>query len=189
MRKILLLILLLIPFNVFAYNIDLSTYDTKDLNGIIEDLKIDKKIEDKKEGYPIYVLYGRECDYSKDFINFYIDKVIPNYNDKVYLIGFEDWHNQDNTALFKSVLKYKNSSYDGSPLIVIGNRLFEGYTSSYDNQILSSISKLDNTNIFEEMNKIENKDMDNKSKLIIISILFVLLLILGIVFIKRKNNY
>ncbi len=189
MKKYLLLILLLIPTIVFAYDINLDDYNKKDLNGILSDVGNNKYIDNTQNvhGKPIYVFYGKECNYSKEFINFYVDKVLPQYKDKVYIVGFETWHDPQNGALGSTILSYKKSNYNGSPLIIIGDRIFEGYTSSYDSQILSAIKNLNDEDIFKSMNSIENRDLDNHTKLYVISILFIILIVAGVIFIFKKK--
>ena len=191
MKKYLLLLILLIPFSVFAYDIKLDDYNKKDLNQILTDVENDKFInnEENEKGIPIYVFYGKECNYSKSFINFYIDKVLPLYHDKIHIIGFETWHDSKNQSLLLGVLEYKKTDYNGSPYIIIGNETFEGYTSSYDNQILNAIKNYDNKDIFEDMNNIQDRDLNNNIKLILLIVLFVSLIIVVLIFNKKKVNY
>ena len=189
MKKYIILLLLIIPLNVFAYDIDINKYNTKNIDNILSDVGNDKYVNNNQNenGYPIYFFYGKECGYSKDFIEFYVNKVIPQYGDKIHIVGFETWHDSNNKDLMKQVLEYKKSSYDGSPLIIIGDRIFEGYTSSYDNQILSSINNLGDKDIFKDMNNISESDMSNGTKLILLSVLFIILMISTFIFINKKS--
>jgi hypothetical protein len=189
MKKYIILLLLIIPLNVFAYDIDINKYNTKNIDNILSDVGNDKYVNNNQteNGYPIYFFYGKECGYSKDFIEFYVNKVIPQYGNKIHIVGFETWHDSNNKNLMKQVLEYKKSSYDGSPLIIIGDRIFEGYTSSYDNQILSLINNLGDKDIFKDMNNISESDMSNGTKLILLSILFIILMISTFMFINKKS--
>lgn len=189
MKKYIILLLLIIPLNVFAYDIDINKYNTKNIDNILSDVGNDKYVNNNQteNGYPIYFFYGKECGYSKDFIEFYVNKVIPQYGNKIHIVGFETWHDSNNKNLMKQVLEYKKSSYDGSPLIIIGERIFEGYTSSYDNQILSLINNLGDKDIFKDMNNISESDMSNGTKLILLSILFIILMISTFMFINKKS--
>ena len=188
-KIMLLLLILFIPFNVFAYSIDLKEYKTDDLNEILSSVGNQeyKDTYQNEKGLPIYFFYGKECGFSKDFVDFYVDKVLPQYKDKIHIVGFEIWHDSKNKELMNQVLEYKNITYDGSPLIVIGDRVFEGYISSYDNQILSSIKSLDNKNIFNDMNNISDNDLSNEVKLIVLIILFIILMIVTFKLINKKS--
>jgi hypothetical protein len=189
MKKYIILLLLIIPLNVFAYDIDINKYNTKNIDNILSDVGNDKYVNNNQteNGYPIYFFYGKECGYSKDFIEFYVNKVIPQYGNKIHIVGFETWHDSNNKNLMKQVLEYKKSSYDGSPLIIIGDRIFEGYTSSYDNQILSLINNLGDKDIFKDMNNISESDMSNGTKLTLLSVLFMILMISTFMFINKKS--
>ena len=193
MKKLFLFILLLIPINVFAYDIKLDEYEKKSLNQILIDIGNDKFIdtEENYQGIPIYFFYGKECGYSKQFIDFYVDQVLPKYKHKIHIVGFETWHDNKNASLYSTILKYKKSDYEGSPLIIIGDRVFEGYTQSYNNQIISAIDNtIKNNNkkdIIEEMNSISDNDLDNEIKKIILIPLFIILLTVVLVFIIKKK--
>jgi len=193
MKKLFLFILLLIPINVFAYDIKLDEYEKKTLDQILIDIGNDKFIdtEENYQGIPIYFFYGKECGYSKQFIDFYVDQVLPKYKHKIHIVGFETWHDNKNASLYATILKYKKSDYEGSPLIIIGDRVFEGYTQSYNNQIISAIDNtIKNNNkkdIIEEMNSISDNDLDNEIKKIILIPLFIILLIVALVFIIKKK--
>jgi hypothetical protein len=193
MKKLFLFILLLIPINVFAYDIKLDEYEKKSLNQILIDIGNDKFIdtEENYQGIPIYFFYGKECGYSKQFIDFYVDQVLPKYKHKIHIVGFETWHDNKNASLYATILKYKKSDYEGSPLIIIGDRVFEGYTQSYNNQIISAIDNtIKNNNkkdIIEEMNSISDNDLDNEIKKIILIPLFIILLTVTLVFIIKKK--
>ena len=193
MKKLFLFILLLIPINVFAYDIKLDEYEKKSLNQILIDIGNDKFIdtEENYQGIPIYFFYGKECGYSKQFIDFYVDQVLPKYKHKIHIVGFETWHDNKNASLYATILKYKKSDYEGSPLIIIGDRVFEGYTQSYNNQIISAIDNtIKNNNkkdIIEEMNSISDNDLDNEIKKIILVPLFIILLTVALVFIIKKK--
>jgi hypothetical protein len=193
MKKLFLFILLLIPINVFAYDIKLDEYEKKTLDQILIDIGNDKFIdtEENYQGIPIYFFYGKECGYSKQFIDFYVDQVLPKYKHKIHIVGFETWHDNKNASLYATRLKYKKSDYEGSPLIIIGDRVFEGYTQSYNNQIISAIDNtIKNNNkkdIIEEMNSISDNDLDNEIKKIILIPLFIILLTVALVFIIKKK--
>jgi hypothetical protein len=193
MKKLFLFILLLIPINVFAYDIKLDEYEKKTLDQILIDIGNDKFIdtEENYQGIPIYFFYGKECGYSKQFIDFYVDQVLPKYKHKIHIVGFETWHDNKNASLYATILKYKKSDYEGSPLIIIGDRVFEGYTQSYNNQIISAIDNtIKNNNkkdIIEEMNSISDNDLDNEIKKIILIPLFIILLTVALVFIIKKK--
>lgn len=190
MKKYLLLLLLLIPINIYAIDINIDDYNKKDLNEILVDVNVQTDLDTKEDmnSNTIYFLYGNDCNFSKEFMKFYVDNILPTYKN-VHIVGFETWNDPNNQSLFKSITKYKNSSFDGSPYIIIGSRIFEGYTSSYNNQIISAIKNYDNKDIFEEMKNYEKNDFSNTVKLLIILSLFILLFVVALKFINKKNNY
>ncbi len=88
----------------------------------------------------VYIFKGATCGYCKKALSFFQDLVNnKEYADKFDLIEYEVWNNEENSKLGKAVAEKLGEEMDGVPYIVIGEKTFSGYTTSYDDQIKEAI--------------------------------------------------
>ena len=89
-------------------------------------------------------------------MNFLNDN-IDEYGKYFKVVGYEVWYNTENADLMDEVADFLGESSNGVPFIIIGDQVFTGYSSSWDEQILSAITNLYNSedryDVFEEMAK------------------------------------
>jgi glutaredoxin len=115
---IILTIVFLIPLNVFASS--------------------DEKIN-------VYIFKGEGCGYCAKALTF-LKGLDSEYQSYFNLVEKEVWYDTDNATLMQSVASYLGDTLNGVPYIVIGNKTFNGYNSSYDDDIKSAIkSAYENT--------------------------------------------
>ena len=122
-----------IPMHTYA-----KSYTALNLEETLKKEKIDYDLSDYKETsnqITIYMFRGDRCGYCQNFLNFLKDNV-KEYGKYFKLRSFEIWHNENNAALMKEVAQHFNKSVKGVPLIVIGEKTFQGYTSSYDKELI-----------------------------------------------------
>jgi len=172
--KILVLCLLLVPFNV---NASTKTYVTKNLEETLkEEAEVAKQaVENKVEnatlfeydlsGYQesddqitIYMFRGTGCAFCKRFLTF-LNSIIPEYGKYFKLESYEVWYNKDNSKLLEKVGDFLEEDAGGVPYIVIGDQVFPGYAPQYDDAIKKAIVDLYNSkdryDVFVEMAKAE----------------------------------
>ncbi len=202
MKKIILLILnLLLIFNTInikAEEINISDYNTETLEdvfkseGINTDLSNYKESEDKIN---IYLFRGKGCPHCSDFINYINDTILKKYANYFNFISFETWYDENNAKLLNKVgefFNYDTSSQEfGIPFIIIGDKTFVGYSSSFNSQIEEEIVKLYNSedryDVFEKMANPSNKTEPLSDTVIIIFFNFIISSILC--FILLRNSY
>lgn len=170
MKKILralLLCLLLIPFNVFAAS---NKYESMNLEETFaEEAEITKESEsvfkydlsnyaETDDQITIYLFRGRGCAYCNRFLVF-LNNIVGEYGKYFKLESYEVWYNSDNSELFDEVAEFLDEDAGGVPFIVIGDKVFPGYASQYDESIKQAIVNLYNSSdrydVFEEMEKAE----------------------------------
>ena len=165
--KILVLCLLLVPFNVNAAG---KTYISKNLEETLKeeaevaqnaenptvfeyDLSSYKETDDQ---ITIYMFRGTGCAYCKRFLTF-LNSIVPEYGKYFKLESYEVWYNKDNNQLFKDVADFLDEDAGGVPFIIIGDQVFPGYASQYDESIKKAIVDLYNSDnrydVFAEMEK------------------------------------
>ena len=86
----------------------------------------------------VYFFYGRDCNYSEAAMIFF-KSLEKEYGKKFTVISYEVWKNHENAILYDKVAKVNEVEVDGVPYIVIGNKSWVGYDSSYDDAIISAI--------------------------------------------------
>lgn len=76
----------------------------------------------------IYIFWGDGCPHCKALAKF-ISKLPAETKDKVNVYSFEVWSDKDNKAFMKKFGKYLGEDVSGVPFMVIGNKIFDGYSS------------------------------------------------------------
>ena len=120
------------------------------------------KVEAKKnDKITIYMFRGKGCGYCRSFLTF-LSNINEEYGKYFELESYEVWYDADNNALMKTISGFLGEEARGVPYIIIGDKVFAGYSSSDDNELKSAIKKLYDTkkskryDVFKEYKK-ENK--------------------------------
>lgn len=89
----------------------------------------------------VYLFRGEGCPHCAAAEEFF-DKLEDDYSYsyKFVLNDYEVWYDDENAELMKEVAKKLNTTANGVPFIVIGDKYFSGYSSSMDESIKSAIS-------------------------------------------------
>ena len=89
----------------------------------------------------IYLFRGDGCPYCNELITF-IDSIIDSYN--VNVVVYEVKDNKDNWSFYKKIGSLFNFTPSGYPYLVVGEKTFDGYASTDDEDIKSAIEELEN---------------------------------------------
>ena len=92
----------------------------------------------------IYIFWGDGCPHCKALAKF-ISKLPAEAKDKVNIYSFEVWGDKDNKAFMKKFGKYLGQDVSGVPFMIIGDKIFDGYSSGdtkTDQQILDAINTI-----------------------------------------------
>ena len=92
----------------------------------------------------IYIFWGDGCPHCKALAKF-ISKLPAETKDKVNIYSFEVWSDKDNKSFMKKFGKYLGQDVSGVPFMVIGDKIFDGYSSGdtkTDQQILDAINAI-----------------------------------------------
>ena len=193
--KILLVCLAVLPFNVKAKEV---VYQTKNLEQTLKEENIEVDLSNYKETddqITIYLFRGNGCGYCNGFLKF-LSSIVPEYGKYFKLESYEVWGSKDNNELMEKVGAFLEHDATGVPFIIIGDKVFPGYASQYDESIKSAIVTLYNSeeryDVFEEMDKAEAKAKKDAIIKKTISILYDLSLVaLGagaVIFYETKKN-
>ena len=175
MKKIaifLLGILMLLPISVNAK----EEYTSLNLKQTLEEEGIDLEYSDYKETDDqviIYMFRGKGCGYCRAFLTF-LNSIAEEYGKKFKLVSYETWYDTKNQELMDKVGTFFNQPAQGVPYIVIGDKVFAGYASSYDDQIKAKIDEMYATkkskryDVMKEMNKKSSNSSSSSSNTAVI---------------------
>ena len=138
-----LVLCLVIPFIPKAYAaVDMTKYTSTTLEDALEqeDIAYDFKHTAKDSQVKIYLFRGRGCGYCHKFLEYAANTLMKDYNDKINIITYEVWYDENNGELFDGVATMLNSSADGVPFYVIGDQVFNGYSEEMNEGIVSAIN-------------------------------------------------
>lgn len=203
MKKFLLLIMIsLLCFIPVSVNAQEKGYSSLNLDEALTEEGIDhdfSNYEENNDQAIIYLFRGKGCGYCKKFLTF-LNSIVDDYGKYFKVVSYEVWYDQENASLLTKVSNYLGTSAEGVPYIVIGDKVFPGYASSYDEDIKDAIKKqYDSKNEYDVMKKIsvdsnsntktEVKNTKNNSTLsmILISIFASIFVIGAIVIIVIFN--
>jgi glutaredoxin len=194
-----LAMLMVLPITVFAKKVNLKDYKTMNLKQTLADDEITeafKKYSENDKQVPVYLFRGKGCGYCHAFLEF-LNSITEEYGKYYKLVSFEVWYDKDNATLMQDVASFLGKEAGGVPFIVIGDQVFAGYASTYDDQIKKAITDLYNTDkssrydVFKEMNKKESSSSSSVSstKVIVWNLIFVLISTCSIIlFVNNKVN-
>lgn len=86
----------------------------------------------------VYFFYGNGCGYCAAAEEFF-DSIEDEYGNQFNLVMYETWYDEDNADLMNRVADAREEEPQGVPYIIIGNQSWNGYTSSYDEEIIDKI--------------------------------------------------
>lgn len=92
----------------------------------------------------IYIFWGDGCPHCKALAKF-VSKLPAETKDKVNIYSFEVWGDKNNKTLMKNFGKFLDQDVRGVPFMVIGDKIFDGYSSGdtkTDQQILDAINTI-----------------------------------------------
>lgn len=193
-KLLLLLVAFVLPFNALAK----TFYDDYNTKNFVDTLKAegmeiqntDYK-EDSKQAV-IYMFRGDGCGYCRAFLEF-LNSISKDYGKYFRLVSFEVWNDSKNSELFKKVPLVTNEAAEGVPYIIIGEKVFGGYASAYDEDIKSAIMAQYNDpsyDVFEKLDERLNGSSDGTSSFAVVfwNAFFIIAATVAIIVVSNKNT-
>ena len=129
MKKVLIFLLLFIPFNVFALS-DKYVDKVSDITG--------SKIQEGKIN--LYLFHGKECPHCREEKE-WLKGIEKKYKDYLNVEMSEVWHDDENADVMKKVRDELSVKSEGVPLTVIGDEHFVGFSEAISSRMENSIKK------------------------------------------------
>ena len=155
---VLLTTLLFFPSVLFAKEATLNFKEA------LEEERIEETFESYKENDKqaiIYLFRGRGCSVCRSFLTF-LNSITDEYGKKFKVVSYEVWYNTSNNKLLDKVADFTGVEAGGVPYIVIGDQVFGGYTSSYDDTIKKAIDDLYDTPVKERYDVLKELEKSEK---------------------------
>ncbi len=193
MKKIItfLLLILTVPTIVLAK----PTYKSLTLKEALDDEKIEYNLdgyEETDDKATIYLFRGKGCSHCYEFLEYVSSSLVKEYGDYFKLESYEVWQNTDNAKLMQEVSDYLNDNASGVPYIIIGDKTFNGYAESMNEQIETAIMNLYNSeeryDVLEQMKENPKAKLkkDNKFTIVITIAAAIAIIALVVTGFKRK---
>lgn len=149
---------------------------------------------DAKEKINIYFFRGEGCPHCEEAEEFF-DSIKDEYGKYYNLVDYETWYDSGNADLMKKVASKLGEDASGVPYIIIGKKTWNGYASSYNDEITSAIKKeydkssSDRYDVIKDMNgKNEKNNISGDIAAILIIILVVGGIVYGIIMARKKSS-
>ena len=193
-KFIILLVLTILPLNVFARVI---TSDYKTMNFVntlkAEGMEIENKNykENDKQAI-IYMFRGDGCTYCRAFLKF-LNSISKEYGEYFRLVSLEVWHDANNKTLMYKMPLATGELVSGVPHIIIGDKVFDGYSSSDDEKIKEAIKAQYEDNSFDAMKEVVKRSTDSNTKIDVFPIIFwnafvIIAITVAIIIVNNKNT-
>ena len=126
---IIVLLLVLIPFNVYAISSNYNDVVSKYTGVKIEKNKIN-----------LYLFYSKECPHCEDERK-WLKTIKKDYEKYLNVYEYEVLYNEDNSKIMQSIKKDLNIRRTGVPYTVIGESSYVGYSDSMSNVFENKIKE------------------------------------------------
>ena len=162
-----------------------------------EELTCDFEEKEPSEDLPnVYIFRGNGCGYCERLLTF-LGTIAEEYQDKVNFVVYEVADNTDNWDLYEKVGAKFGDEVSGYPYMVIGTKVFNGYASSDDEEIVNEIETLiSSDDPYDVVAEVESGNLDEvkteeeSSSGIVLAFIFgviiVLILIMGYTLNKKS---
>ena len=163
-----LLVVLISAFLIFPINIkaEEKTYKSMNLDEALQEEEIEHDFSNYKENDDqavIYLFRGKGCGYCRKFLTF-INSIVNDYGKYFKVVSYEVWYDQNNAELMSSVANKFGDEANGVPYIIIGDKTWNGYAETYDEEIKSQIKKVYNTKKSKRYDIMKEVKVDTPSK-------------------------
>ena len=191
---LLLLVVALLPIRVFA-KLFVDDYQTLNFKETLAAEGITLENKDYKETDNqaiIYMFRGQGCGYCRAFLE-YLNSISKEYGKYFKLVSFEVWNDSNNSTLLNKVPLVTNQSVGGVPYIVIGEKVFAGYSTTYDEDIKKAIMNQYNDSSYDLMDELDkllngNKNSGSSFAVIFWNAFFIVAGTVAIILVNNKNT-
>lgn len=89
----------------------------------------------------IYFFRGEGCPHCTE-AEAWFESIKSEYGNMFIVKNYEVWYNQENATYMKEVAESRDETVVGVPYIIVGNKSWNGFTESYEDEMLSEIKRV-----------------------------------------------
>ena len=145
-----------------------------------------------KEKVVIYFFRGEGCSHCAEAEKFFDGlKNDDEYKDLFEIKDYEVWYNKANDELKNKVADFLGDKVGGVPYIIIGGKSWNGYTSSYGEEMKTQIkATYENDSFVDEIKGVIEGTTTKKNDVVgIVIMVCSVILIGGAIYYARKSEY
>ncbi len=141
----------------------------------------------------VYLFRGEGCGFCASALSFF-DSIEEEYGKYYNLITYEVWNDVENAELLNQVAEYLDTTINGVPFIIIGDKTYPGFQESWGEEIKQDIINEYNKSVEERTDIIENVkngiEPEKSSTDAVISLISLALVagIIAFIVVARKGN-
>ena len=142
----------------------------------------------------VYLFRGEGCPHCQEAEEWFAS-IEEEYGSKFQVVDYETWYDEDNAALMQKVAEARGEEASGVPYIIIGNKSWNGFTESYEAEMLSAIDSEYEKSVddrYDIMKLLPNdiKKEEEKGNNDVLVLIVILVVVGGVCFgvYKARNN-
>lgn len=174
---VLLMALLVLPFMVYAEGEEETTAaeeDSKEVN--------------------VYLFRGEGCPHCQEAEEWFAS-IEEEYGSYFKIVDYETWYDEENAELMQKVADARGEEAQGVPYIIIGDKSWNGFTDSYEEEIIEQIKAVYEQDIKDRYDIMEllpniNKTSKKSSSNDVFALVIILVIVGGAAFgvYKARSN-
>lgn len=104
--------------------------------------------DEAKEEVKVYLFRGEGCPHCQEAEEWF-KSIEDELGNKFEVVDYETWYNEENANLMQQVAKARGETAEGVPYIIIGDMSWNGFDSSYEEDMKEKINQLYDQNADE----------------------------------------
>ena len=148
------------------------------------------------EKITVHIFRGEGCGYCKAALSFF-DSIKEEYGQYYKILDYETWNDANNADLLQKVGETRGENITGVPYILIGDKSWAGYDTSYDEDIKAAIKAEYEKDVADRYDiaklvdfgdgLVEEPDHSNDAMILIIILLVAAGITYGVVVARKKT--
>ena len=141
MKKLLIVFLMVFMFipSIYAE----TEYKVMNFDEVLTEEGIEHDFSNYSESddkITIYFFRGKGCKFCRAFLS-YLNDIVPEYGKYFNVVAYDVWNDRNSDKLLDEVSEFLNQPSEGIPYAIIGDTVFNGYSTDYDEAIKEAIKK------------------------------------------------
>ena len=160
---VLLAAILIIPFTVYAEDEDYHEEEVVAEEAEATEVTSESTTQEESKEVKIYFFRGEGCPHCEEAEEWF-KSIEEEYGSLFEVVDYETWYNEDNAKLMQDVAEIRGETAEGVPYIIIGDKSWNGFAESYEEDILNQIKTMFEQNVSERYDVMKYLDIVGTGK-------------------------